>query len=121
MEKCKTKYYKRDCHTDALQNYRLNSYYCLGALLLESRSKWSDFINNSKPDICWTFLLYVFPCKPVYILDTYLPTCKVLRKVLPDLCYDFICWQRLRDFQNIHLDTHRVMKYFSIIKDLIIK
>ena len=46
---------------------------------------------------------------------------KVLRKVLPDLCYDFICWQRLRDFQNIHLDTHRVMKYFSIIKDLIIK
>ena len=46
---------------------------------------------------------------------------KVLRKVLPDLCYDFICWQRLRDFQNIHLDTHGVMKYFSIIKDLIIK
>ena len=36
---------------------------------------------------------------------------KVLRKVLPDLCYDFICWQRLRDFQNIHLDTHGVMKY----------
>ena len=72
MEKCNTKYYKRDCHTDALRNYRLNSYYCLGALLLESRSKWSDFINNSKPDICWTFLLYVFPCKPVYILDTYL-------------------------------------------------
>ena len=81
MEKCKTKYYKRDCHTDALQNYRLNSYYCLGALLLESRSKWSDFINNSKPDICWTFLLYVFPCKPVYILDTYLPTCKATSKV----------------------------------------
>ena len=82
MEKCNTKYYKRDCHTDALRNYRLNSYYCLGALLLESRSKWSDFINNSKPDICWTFLLYVFPCKPVYILDTYLPTCKATSKVL---------------------------------------
>ena len=56
-----------------------------------------------------------------FIVNHYALITKVLSKVLPDLCYDFICWQRLRDFQNIHLDTHRVMKYFSIIKDLIIK